>query len=326
MTDDREIRPAGRYEWEQIIRRARLGALVTGSGRIGRSGKVTRGGMTELTFTAIALCWASYADDKGRDIWAGDATVAVDLGTSIKNVVTVRKKLLELGLLEHVRGRRADRGEEYRLTLSSDLFDLVEVPSPAQHKLAARRLRDEARGKPGGSGGPPEPEPLGNPVDHPGPVDNSSVGGPVDHPQPTDLVKAGGSGGPAEMASGGSGGPALGGPADPLTDHYRTSTTTDHPERDLRTAVTVPREPGAATQPDSPIAAEPPTDPRPAVGRHRARASPPDHCDRHPVMPGGTDRTGRPACSSCRAQARAPDPNPPDARPELRVVQGGQAA
>jgi hypothetical protein len=234
---ERELRGAGRYEWEQILRRARLAAVIPASGRRGKKGKVTKGGMSGNTFTGIALGWASYASDRGREIWPGDATVAVDLETSIDAVRKVRKALLALGLLEFVRNRTATRGVEYRLTLPSDLLESLEVLTPAQHKIAALRLRDAARGKsPGESGGPPSDEALGDPPDHPSDPDEADTCG---------------SSGPPEIESGGSGGSTLGGPVDSLTAQDRSiGTTTDHSDADLDTAVTVPSGPTPDQDPD----------------------------------------------------------------------------
>lgn len=274
---DRELRPAGRYEWEQILKRARLGALITGSGRVGKNGRQTRGGMTGTTFKAIALGWATWANDRGQEIWPGDATVAICLETTIERVATVRKKLIELGLLQQVRPRRGMRGTEYRLTIPSDLLDVVEVLTPAQLTLAAGRMRDEARGKPGGSGGRPTPPPSGGPPDHPEPDAETAVGGPADTPQPdadptlggpsdtpdqlpmggppdhlspSDATPAGGSAGPSEIPSGGSAGVAPGGSAGSA---YRPRTapltTTDHADTDLEAAVTVSRASPAAQDP-----------------------------------------------------------------------------
>ena len=209
---DRELRPVGRYEWEQILRRARLDGVVAGSGRIGASGRATRGSMSGSLFKAIALTWASYANDRGQEIWPGDATVAVAAETTLKNATAVRKALLDLGLLQRVRGRQGMRGTEHRLTIPSDLMDRLEVLTPAQHTLAAGRLRNAARGKPGGSGGPPRnpsgPTSSGGPVDPPQLFDPSTVGAPVDPPEPVDNPDLGG---PVD--------PRLGGPVDPHTDH-----------------------------------------------------------------------------------------------------------
>ncbi len=150
-------RPAGRYEWEQVVRRARLGAVIPA--RKGKTGKTTKGGISGTLFTGIALGWSSYADPDGTRVRPGDATVAVDLETSIAAVRQVRQALLDLGLMEAVGSRRAGHGIEYRLTLPADLGDRVEVLTPDQHRAESNRLRDAARGKPGSGlpSGLPEP-------------------------------------------------------------------------------------------------------------------------------------------------------------------------
>lgn len=290
---DRELRPVGRYEWEQIIRRARLAAVIAGSSRIGKNGKPTKGGMSGTTFTGIALGWASYANDKGREIWPGDATVAVDLETSIAAVRQVRQALLRLGLLEMVRRRTGTRGDEYRLTIPTDLLDVVEVLTPAQHKLAANRLRDAARGKPteqrGGSDGQPNKPPSGGPADNPEETPNGALGGPADNPNGYGEPEPGWSDGTTETGSGWSGGTSLGGPADTHTDHDRTSTTTDQPGIDLRTAVAGPRAREAAEDPIFDEGEDNPTHLDPA----------PRRCEPHGLA-GGTRSDGRPACPLCR--------------------------
>lgn len=293
---DREVRPATQYDWVQIIRRARLGTVIAGSGRIGKNGRPTRGGMSGSKFTGLALAFASYASPDGSHVWPGDATIAVDLETTIKDVAAVRKALLALGLLEHVRHRRGDTGEQYRLTLPSDLDDVLEVLNPAQHKLAAHRLREEARGKPGkpgGSGGPPKPPTPGGPQDHPEPVDNPDSGGPVDHPNEPEPETPGWSTGLAEVAAGWSTGPALGGPPDPLTNHDQTTTTTNHSDTALRTAVTLVGHPQAA---QDPLFAE-------VVDEAPEPDPPPSRCERHP-LPGGLRDDGQPRCALCRVEAR----------------------
>lgn len=320
MTDptDRELRPVGRYEWEQIIRRARLGPVITGSGRTGKNGRATRGGMSGTTFTGIALGWASYGNDKGREIYPGDATVAIDLETTIAAVRQVRQALVRLGLMEMIRRRHGNRGDEYRLTIPTDLLDALEVLTPAQHKLAANRLREAARGKPReSSDGPSDSPDPGTPVDHPDddsgtPPDHPetdtdrSVGTPPDHPDAAENADPGYSGGPPETDSGYSGGTRLGTPVAPHTDHDRTTTATDHSDRDLRTAVTPSRASDADDNPDSAIeettGPPPPTPDRPTGGR-RSR------CADHPALSAGNRPDGRPACPLCRRGA------PPSAPP-----------
>lgn len=282
---ERELRPAGRYEWEQVIRRARLGGVITG--RTGTAGKATKGGVSAALFKVVALTFASYADGSGRGVRPGDATVAVDAECALKTVKAVRVALLDLGLLEHVGGRRGGHGEEYRLALPSDLLDRVEVLTPAQHQLAARAMREAARGPRGGSSGPPDP-----------PVDNPNVGGPVDHPNASPVEPCGGSSGPAYETCGGSSGPAVGGPVDPRSYPDRPEKITDQPVADVRTAVTQSRASPAANKPQDPI---------------------PEKCDhglRARRRPDGTS-----SCAFCRRDAASP----PSERPPLRLVHGGAA-
>lgn len=241
---DRELRPVGRYEWEQVVRRARLGGIVQGSSRVGKDGRRTKGGMAAALVKAIALGFATYANDKGREIWPGDATLAVDLETSVASVETVRRLLLHLGLMVRVRAPWGDHGTEYRLTLPDDLLDVVEVLTPAQHKLAANRLREGRRGKSSGvSAGttgesttvypPVPPSVVDEPVDKA--VDNVPSVYPPDTPDP---IMPGVSAGTTDPTNGVSGGPRMVYPPDTHTDHDRPLTTTDHPDTDLRTAVT----------------------------------------------------------------------------------------
>jgi len=241
---DRELQPVRRYDWEQIIRRARLGGVIQGSSKVGKNGRPTKGAMSATLVKAIALGFATYANPEGRQIWPGDATLAVDLETSVASVETVRKLLLRLGLFERVRAPRGDHGTEYRLTLPVDLLDEIEVLTPAQHKLAADRLRDGRRGKPnGGSGGsangsatvypPGPPVPVDELVDNA--VDEVAPVVPADTP---DVIMPGVSAGTTDPPNGVSGGPRMVYPADTHTDHDRPLTTTGHPDEDLRTAVT----------------------------------------------------------------------------------------
>lgn len=237
---DRELRPAGRYEWEQIVRRARLKGVITGSARIGKDGRSTRGGVDAVTVKAIALALASYGSDKGADVFPGDATIAVDLEISLKTVKAVKAKLIGLGLLEHVGWRR--RSAVYQLAIPSDLLELLEVLTPAQHTLEAERVSAEAHGRVprsqrlGGTGGPPEEAPDGGSAGTP---DAGSSECPPVPPSPAEVEDVGGSAGPPPEDVGGSAGPASGGPPDPGTDQDRTISMTKPTDEDLGTNLAV---------------------------------------------------------------------------------------
>jgi hypothetical protein len=249
--EERELRPAGRHEWEQILGRMRMTGVLGGTDRIGKSGKATRGGMSAMTFKAIASRLAFYGDGDGSRIRPGDATIAVDLETTIDRVALVRKTLLEWGMLQPVRGR-AGGSVEYRLTLPSDILERLEVLTPAQLKLTAIKMRDAKRGK--------RRPPVGGPADTPQEPDGGSagyptganVGGPADPPQ-ADL---GGSGGPSEMGCGGSGGGAVGGPAEARTNQDQPHPLPTTLTSGVRTAVTVSRASPAVQDPDFDVVGE----------------------------------------------------------------------
>ncbi|WP_165945711.1 hypothetical protein [Micromonospora sp. KC606] len=272
---DRELRPVGRFEWEQIIMRARLGGLITGNGR------GTRGGVSGAAFMAVALVWSGHADPDGTNIWPGDATVAVEAEVGLKVAQAVKRKMIEIGLTEKVRSRsrRQHRGDEYRLTLPTDLLDRVEVLTPAALKLAAIAEYEKQRGKRGGSTGPLR-EPVGQ----------TAVGGPPEPPHDDSPETRGGSDGPTNPARGGSGGPAVGGPPDRDTTQDRASYGPTPAEDKPRTAVTGPRAP-ETEEPDSEVEVEQRTArPRGCADHGRAFAS-------------GHRPDGQPACPLCRRGA-----------------------
>lgn len=290
-----EVRPVGRYEWEQIIRRARLAGLISGTGRTGRTGRTTRGGLAATTVKAVALAYASYADPDGTRVMPGDATIAVALECGLKTVRAVKAQLLALGLLTRLRAAGRGRAEEYRLTLPVDLLERLEVLTPGQFELAARDVRETARGKRGApadelgwSGGHPQPD---------------SWGGPADTPNDADRDQMGWSGGPPENAMGWSGGPTWGGPADPRTYQDQATPTTDHSGEDLRTAVTVSRVRAAA---EDPISAEV----RKNSGPSAPPAPPPRPPDRRPI--------GRPRAHPVRWAPRTAEAGPDHGRPPRR--------
>lgn len=252
--DERELRPAGRHEWEQILGRIRITGVL--AGRRGKDGRHTKGAVSALAFKAVAARFAHYGDGDGTRIWPGDAVVAVDLETSVDRVRVVRQALVRMGLLKLVRGRRADRGEEYRLTLPSDILEAVEVLTPAQHKLAAHVMREARRGPaPKVSGSD-----LGGPVDHPhetsggssGPPDPEALGSPADHPD----ADVGESTGPPKTGYGWSTGLRSGGPVDTHTNQDQPHPLPTTLTSGVRTAVTVSRASPAVQDPDFDVVGE----------------------------------------------------------------------
>lgn len=269
---DRELRPVGRFEWEQIIMRARLSDLIKGNGR------GTRGGVSGAAFMAVALTWAAHADPDGTNIYPGDATVAVEAEVGLKVAQAVKKAMVDIGLTEKMRSRsrRQHRGDEYRLTLPTDLLDRVEVLTPAALKLAAIAEYEKRRGKRGGSTGPLM-EPVGEDV----------VGGPQDTPQHDPAEIRGGSDGTTKTGCGGSDGTSVGGPPDRDTNQDQPGNRPTHPDDEIRTALTGPR----ATEPEDPIS-DVVDEPEPA-------GEPlPERCPHG--LASRRRRDGLPSCALCR--------------------------
>lgn len=281
---DRELRPVGRFEWEQIILRARLSGLITGNAR------GTRGGVSGAAFKAVALAWAAHADPDGGNIYPGDATIAVEAEVGLKVVKAVKAAMIELGLTERVQAgaRRLRRHDVYRLTLPTDLLDRVEVLTPAALRMAAVAEYERQRGKRGGSTGP-----LKGPIAE-GPSDprQNGVEGPQDPPQADAAEIHGGSNGPTNSGCGGSDGTVVGGPMDRDTNHDRAISLPSPTQVDLRTAVTGPRAREAADQ----ISEDEKTRP---VGERL-----PDRC-RHGLR-SRIRGDGLPTCALCRRERAGP--------------------
>ncbi len=210
-----------RFDWIDVIGRARLGELIPAGKNVDKSGAPTKGRITATTVKAIALLFAGHADPDGSRVFPGDATIAVLAECSIKTVTAVRKALLSVGLMRMEAQRRARGVREYRLTIPVDVHGVLGVLSPAQVKLRAEAVRVARKGKPAGS------------ADHP------HQGGPAEPPMEVSADRPGGSGGTPENPIGGSGGTAQGGPPDPLTSHDQPPRSTSQQKRDLSTAVAV---------------------------------------------------------------------------------------
>jgi hypothetical protein len=231
-----DVRGVSRYEWEQIIRRARLDGLI--------DAKPGRGAVSAALFTAVAMVLASYADgDTGHNVRPGDATVAVEAKTSLATVKAVKAKLLELDMLRRTRaGARRQRDPDvYQLTLPADILDRLDVLTPAQVRVAAERLADRHRGRRKASTGSPTKDVEQGPPDPPQHERDTAVGHPLDPPRPSVADGCGGSSGCARDGCGGSSGCVVGDPPDPPTNQDQPPNLTNHPGEDVRTDVAVAR-------------------------------------------------------------------------------------
>lgn len=269
---DRQLRPATRFEWEQIMRRARLDGLVGGSGKLGKDGRPTRGAVAGKAFKAAVLTWASYANPDGSSIHPGDATWAVEAEVGLKEIKVIKAYLISIGLTQRTRAgsRRLRLPDIYRLTIPSDLLDHVYVLSPSALKLAAIDVYEKQRGKRGGSSGPLKD-----------PIVPDVVEGPVDPPQddPLEIV-----GGPEDPRN-----DVVGGPEDQLWGVRRTAIPNqdltnalpDQQDGDPSAAVTGPH----ATRPEEQISDE-------------VKGTTGHRCEHG--LPAGRRGDGKPACAICR--------------------------
>lgn len=108
-----ELEPIGRYEWERLVRRARL----------------------PKPLKLLALVLATYADPDGSRVRPGLPVLASVTGDSERNVGRLLRVLVdELGLLTQTArgGGRGGKGRAsvYRLTIPVDLLDRLEMLSP----------------------------------------------------------------------------------------------------------------------------------------------------------------------------------------------------
>jgi DNA-binding transcriptional ArsR family regulator len=114
-----ELKPAGKWEWERIIRRVRF-----------RADHATR---------AVALTLAHYADPDGTRIRPGAERLARTTEYSQRAVLRSLSILRELGLIELTAGASAKGlkggADEYRLTYPAEILDLIPM-LPAGRELS----------------------------------------------------------------------------------------------------------------------------------------------------------------------------------------------
>jgi len=115
IADPGELQPAGRCEWERIVR------------RIPMPGRVK----------LLAFVLATYADADGSRVRPGNDRLAATSGqsdSSVRRGLTMLRDQLGLIRQEHRGGGRSGQGKaaEYRLTIPEDLLDRVSLLSPEE--------------------------------------------------------------------------------------------------------------------------------------------------------------------------------------------------
>lgn len=125
-------------DWTNLLARVRFGKQTV-------AGKTVSG----MTVKAIGERMATYADRDGTRVRPGIARLAVDLETSyttVRNAVTVLERV---GLIQLIHPATRTQAAVYRLVIPTDLLERedVELWSPAQHSLAAKKLSEAYRGR-----------------------------------------------------------------------------------------------------------------------------------------------------------------------------------
>ena len=151
MSDEPDT-TATRYDWERIIRRARLGAPTK----------------------AVALAMATYADRDGSRVYPGVARLSAVTELSERSVRGALKKLRDLGLIERTfsGGHRGVNSftDVHRLAIPVDLFEVVEMLPVAelpQSQPAGGAAWDQSQAAPGAAqpaGGAAQPAPDDTPT------------------------------------------------------------------------------------------------------------------------------------------------------------------
>lgn len=110
------LEPAGRFEWERIVRRARI----------------------DPTEKYIALLMSTYADPDGTRVRPGTEKLSRVSGKSTRTVIRAITALRDRGLLERTKERqpngRAGGHDEYRLTFPGDLTESTEMLNPDENE------------------------------------------------------------------------------------------------------------------------------------------------------------------------------------------------
>lgn len=289
MTDSTaEQMPATVREWTDILARIRFGKVPVG-----------RRNLAGSSIKLVAARLADYADSNGTRVRPGLARLALDVEVDYRTAKAAVAYLRTVGLLALMRPGGRNGTDEFRLTLPVDLLDRddLQVWSPTRQRLEVERLSDSHRRLPR--------------TPKRGPDDDGSQGrrAPVNEPasqgqdapvKRSDSAHLTGACGPSSDPITGACGHVSQGQGAPATDQDLNTTTTDHPDEALRTAVTLSREPSPATEPEPSSA--------------KSKRCP------HGLTPARRS-DGRPACALCRvAEDRPATQHPPPAGEHLAIV------
>ncbi|QLQ37973.1 helix-turn-helix domain-containing protein [Micromonospora robiginosa] len=238
------IRPVDRWEWLDLIRRARLGR----------------------TTKLVAVMLALYANEDGSKVFPGIARLSVVCELGYNTVKASLADLREAGWIERVgHGTLGGRADEYRLTVT----DGAPVPTPSDIERQIERIRSAKRGvRPSRQAARPTDDTTVRPTALAAqPVDNSDVqptaqaARPTTEPAVRPTPQAARDDTTEDRAAHSTGRTddraarstdTVRPTARAATNHVpKPLTPPDQPTADLRTAVTHSREGEAANEPDS---------------------------------------------------------------------------
>lgn len=146
----------------------------------------------------MCLLVSSYADNNGRNVHCGIATLAVDSGKAYSTARRYMAWMRRVGLIEMVRqgNRRAGLSDVYRLILSPTLGDRIHVMDPEEYREAKEMVKADNRQ--GSATRTHKAKHSADDLRSPEPVDNSDLRSsevdaettPVDEPSALTLASA----------------------------------------------------------------------------------------------------------------------------------------
>lgn len=264
----------GAREWVDVVSRLRLDTVQTPKTKV-----------AARTIKAIAFRLAWWADGSdGTRVFPGPARIAVVCQVDYKTVKRVYEVLRDLRLITLVsaargpQGKRSRVGDEYRLTIPSDLLDRVQCWSPLEMDREIERVREVHRGKRvAGERSPRNSTTVDNPVDNSTEDELRGNCGPATEDCDTEVA---GKSSPADEELRGNPGSSCGETQYRIPSSDQNTKSTNH-------------DPDPAQPPDARDVDEP------------NDTSSDGKCDAHGLA-AGTRTDGQPCCPLCRREGIAP--------------------